>query len=129
MKEQVKLDLVVGAFITGVPMVIILLISTLLEGTDIGQRLETIGFILALCMIAFVVASWTVSFISWLERPWRSGSAQYQRLKNVTYTQLKSNIEDAERIKQVFYMNAEKCNVTHNTYEKDFGLMLEDLKR
>lgn len=129
MKEQVKLDLVVGAFITGVPMVIILLISTLLEGTDIGQRLETIGFILALCMIAFVVASWTVSFISWLERPWRSGSAQYQRLKNVTYTQLKSNIEDAERIKQVFYMNAEKCNVTHNTYEKDFGLMMEDLKR
>lgn len=129
MKEQVKQDLVIGAIITGVPMVIILLISTLLEGTDIGQKLETIGFILALCMLAFVVASWAVSFIIWFERPWRSGTAQYQRLKNVTYTQLKSNLDDKERIKQVFYLNAEKCNVAHNIYEKDFGLMLEDLQR
>ena len=129
MKEQVKQDLVIGAIITGVPMVIILLISTLLGGTDIGQKLEAIGFILALCMLAFVVASWAVSFIIWFERPWRSGTAQYQRLKNLTYTQLKSNLDDKERIKQVFYISAERCNVAHNTYEKDFGLMLEDLQR
>lgn len=129
MKEQVKQDLVIGAIITGVPMVIILLISTLLEGTDIGKKLETIGFILALSMLAFVVASWAVSFIIWFERPWRSGSAKYQRLKNTTYVQLKSNVEDAERIKQVFYLSAEQCNVTHNIYEKDFGLMLEELRR
>lgn len=71
----------------------------------------------------------TLLFNVWgSRRPYRGGSPQYQKLKKVTYKQLKSG-GDAEKVKQAFYLNAEKCNVTHNTYEKDFGLMMEDLQR
>ena len=71
----------------------------------------------------------TLLFNVWgTRRPYRGGSPQYQKLKKVTYKQLK-NGGDVEKVKQVFYLNAEKCNVTQNIYEKDFGLMSEDLKR
>ena len=62
------------------------------------------------------------------KRPIVSGSTRYQRLKWVTYTQLKSNRDDFNRIKQAFYLDAEKCGVTQNICEKDFGMMMERLK-
>ena len=71
----------------------------------------------------------TLLFNIWgSRRPYRGGSPQYQKLKKVTYKQLKSG-GDVEKVKQAFYLNAEKCNVTHNIYEKDFGLIVEALKQ
>ena len=71
----------------------------------------------------------TLLFNIWgSRRPYRGGSPQYQKLKKVTYKQLKSG-GDVEKVKQAFYLNAEKCNVTHNTYDKDFGLIVEALKQ
>lgn len=71
----------------------------------------------------------TLLFNVWgTRRPYRGGSPQYQKLKRATYRQLKSG-GDVEKVKQVFYLSAEECNVTQNIYEKDFGLMSEDLKR
>lgn len=71
----------------------------------------------------------TLLFNVWgTRRPYRGGSPQYQKLKRATYRQLKSG-GDVEKVKQVFYLSAEECNVTKNIYEKDFGLMLEDLQR
>lgn len=61
-------------------------------------------------------------------RPIVGGSMRYQKLKCATYTQLKANQDDATRIKQVFYLGAEKCGVTQNICEKDFGMMMERLK-
>ena len=62
------------------------------------------------------------------KRPIVSGSTRYQRLKRVTYTQLKSNRDDFNRIKQAFYLDAEKCGVMQNICEKDFEMMMERLK-
>ena len=71
----------------------------------------------------------TLLFNIWgSRRPYRGGSPQYQKLKKVTYKQLKSG-GDVEKVKQAFYLNAEECNVTHNIYEKDFGLIVEALKQ
>lgn len=71
----------------------------------------------------------TLLFNVWgTRRPYRGGSPQYQKLKRATYRQLKSG-GDVEKVKQVFYLSAEECNVTKNIYEKDFGLIVEALKQ
>ena len=71
----------------------------------------------------------TLLFNIWgSRRPYRGGSPQYQKLKRATYRQLKSG-GDVEKVKQVFYLSAEECNVTKNIYEKDFGLIVEALKQ
>lgn len=124
-----RFELAICIVLSLVPAVIIEAIGIFMDGTVMGARLETIAFVLLLIGCGLTGVLVITEIFERATRPWASGSEQYQRLKRTTYTQLKSNIEDAERIKQVFYMSAEKCNVTHNIYEKDFGLMLEDLQR
>ena len=124
-----RFELAICVILSLVPALIIEVIGIFMDGTQMGARLETIAFVLLLIGCGLTGVLVITEIFERATRPWVSGSAQYQRLKNVTYTQLKSNIEDAERIKQVFYLSAEQCNVTQNIYEKDFGLMLEDLKR
>lgn len=124
-----KFELAICVILALVPALIIEAIGIFMDGTVMGARLGTIAFILLLIGCGLTGVLIITELFERVTRPWRSGSAQYQRLKDTTYTQLKSNLDDAERIKQAFYLSAEKCNVTHNIYEKDFYLMLEDLQR
>lgn len=79
----------------------------------------------SLGLISVMVMSMVANY---MPRKLRSGSPQYQKLKRTTFAQLKTNIDDAERIKQVFYLDAENCGVMKNIAEKDFQMMLEALE-
>lgn len=86
-----------------------------------GTNLSTIGVFLS---VAGMVSSLVMLFYStYKERPWRSGSYQYQKLKHATFAKLKSNLDDEVRIRQAFYIGAESCGVVQNIYCKDFELM------
>ena len=84
-------------------------------------NLSTVGMVLS---VTGMVGSLVMLFYStYKERPWRSGSYQYQKLKHATFAKLKSNLDDEVRIRQAFYIGAETCGVVQNIYCKDFELM------
>ena len=123
-----RFELAICVILSLVPALIIEVIGIFMDGTQMGARLETIAFVLLLIGCGLTGVLVITEIFERVTRPWVSGSAQYQRLKKVTYTQLKSNFDDMERIKQAFYIDAEKCNVPRNISEKDFDLMVQRLK-
>lgn len=68
-----------------------------------------------------------ISLYQWTQRPWRSGTSQYQTLKKHTYKHLKEDPENIVKNQQAFYLSAERCNVDRNTAVKDWYLICREV--
>lgn len=88
-----------------------------------SQMFRTAGKALNLgAILCTLMASFDMLYAS-VKRPWRSGSAEYQKAKRDAYKALKENPEKATAIQQAFYLKAEECNVSRDTAVKDWYLI------